>query len=60
MAFPDRAMEQRFCEESLQSDAHYKIARWAFYLLSLLYLAYFSSVRVSWSPTQALVTSVAL
>eukprot|EP00750_Incisomonas_marina_P008663 INCI15576.4.p1 GENE.INCI15576.4~~INCI15576.4.p1 ORF type:complete len:926 (+),score=151.66 INCI15576.4:135-2912(+) len=43
MAFPDRSMEQRFCEESLQSDAHYRIARWAFYLLSLLYFSYFSS-----------------
>ena len=48
LAFPDPAMERRFCAQYLQSDVHYKTGRWFFYLLSAFYFVYFVVVSANW------------
>ena len=54
ISFPDPEMERRFCNEFVQSDSHYKSARWAFYVLVVVYVLYLagtSSVRAKFNMT---------
>jgi len=61
LSFPSTAMERRFFLEHLHSDAHYNVAKYAFYMLVIIYVALISvtlAVRGDYSETQKIFTDV--
>ena len=45
LTFPDASLEREFCQEHLQSEAHYRSGKCVFYTLAIAYFAFAIGVR---------------